>query len=886
MEGLVRREDLERLRTLLTQHKVAVVTGEIGSGTSFLLRSLENRWGGRTVRIPYHRKEAAIRRSGLEIVLAGLRSLGVEAFAGELAGESLTDFELASTVLTALHSAQIPDDTLIIIPGVDDMDDASQAAMGHVLRRMSDHRVRIVVSARQITGESPFDGIPRLELLSRGHAEMIELADRTTAGGICPASGRIAVRAASGRPHALGLILQAMTDSQRAGSFAITIPVRIGPEGASMAHEIVGELDDDLEHVLRMLSLAPLTSYSALEREIPELTVLVAELESRGVVERRGSYLLVTDHLVRAAVHWSMTGSLRNVFHERLAAACARHHAQLENWHRSFVSVDSGTAGKLAADALEFIENGLVDVGIEFIERAIALGSEIRRLDAEFTDIAEVLIGRHEFIFSSRYLQFARGSNDCSVSVRARTLSIQLGYLQTQTLPTRVISSWTRDERSAAPREVAELQLKLGQLHCDRGEVLDACELLKEAESLEDHFTPRERQLRDGLKMSVDAARGDDRLALARFAELSGHEEDDLRAEYLLAMAWALMMTEHYDCAQACLGLLPRLHADSSTWVTEAACMEAEIAIRAGQIGHALGLIDSLAGAPNAADMIRRDRLLYLQCWHLLMSGRASDAERSEAELAGYAIKTRNGGLLAALGALQGHYLLRVGLPAEAVLQLQRCDERSASELNPNKYRHEPDLIEALIRLGRREHAALLLKRLRSRTTRTPSRWAEDAVRRCEALLAPGQQSLDLFQAALRAHPESLHDQALIHTALAERLVSLGSASRSRTHVKIAESLFEEIGAGPPAVRELAALPHAPDPPEVTRPELTGLREEERVVAELVQAGLKNREIANRIFVSLRTVELRLTAIYRKLGVSSRTELMARLAGTPRLATV
>ncbi|MFD0634513.1 response regulator transcription factor [Catenulispora yoronensis] len=41
-------------------------------------------------------------------------------------------------------------------------------------------------------------------------------------------------------------------------------------------------------------------------------------------------------------------------------------------------------------------------------------------------------------------------------------------------------------------------------------------------------------------------------------------------------------------------------------------------------------------------------------------------------------------------------------------------------------------------------------------------------------------------------------------------------------------------------------------------------------------AGHTNREVAARLFISIRTVETHLAAVYRKLGVRSRSELAAR----------
>jgi DNA-binding NarL/FixJ family response regulator len=51
----------------------------------------------------------------------------------------------------------------------------------------------------------------------------------------------------------------------------------------------------------------------------------------------------------------------------------------------------------------------------------------------------------------------------------------------------------------------------------------------------------------------------------------------------------------------------------------------------------------------------------------------------------------------------------------------------------------------------------------------------------------------------------------------------------------------------------------------------------EREIAELVAEGRSNKQVAAALFLSDRTVEYHLSAVYRKLGVQSRTELAATL---------
>lgn len=62
------------------------------------------------------------------------------------------------------------------------------------------------------------------------------------------------------------------------------------------------------------------------------------------------------------------------------------------------------------------------------------------------------------------------------------------------------------------------------------------------------------------------------------------------------------------------------------------------------------------------------------------------------------------------------------------------------------------------------------------------------------------------------------------------------------------------------------------------------LTPQELRVAMLVTQGARNREVANALFVSEKTVETHLGAVFRKLGIRSRAEL-GRQLGTVASAT-
>jgi DNA-binding CsgD family transcriptional regulator len=70
--------------------------------------------------------------------------------------------------------------------------------------------------------------------------------------------------------------------------------------------------------------------------------------------------------------------------------------------------------------------------------------------------------------------------------------------------------------------------------------------------------------------------------------------------------------------------------------------------------------------------------------------------------------------------------------------------------------------------------------------------------------------------------------------------------------------------------RLVETLPVLPLMPHTVGPELT---ERERQVARMASQGLSNKEVANRLQLSIRTVEGHLYQIFTKMGISSRSEL-------------
>jgi len=118
--------------------------------------------------------------------------------------------------------------------------------------------------------------------------------------------------------------------------------------------------------------------------------------------------------------------------------------------------------------------------------------------------------------------------------------------------------------------------------------------------------------------------------------------------------------------------------------------------------------------------------------------------------------------------------------------------------------------------------------------------------------------------------PFSLARTQLVHGQILRRR---GERRAARAALERALTTFDELGSPPWAAKARAELDRVPG----RRGSGDALTATEARVAELVAQGKSNAEVAQELFVSKKTVEANLTRIYRKLGIRSRSTLVARL---------
>jgi DNA-binding CsgD family transcriptional regulator len=189
------------------------------------------------------------------------------------------------------------------------------------------------------------------------------------------------------------------------------------------------------------------------------------------------------------------------------------------------------------------------------------------------------------------------------------------------------------------------------------------------------------------------------------------------------------------------------------------------------------------------------------------------------------------------------------------------------------------DLAEAARHIDGIADARARVAEVAARAGERPGTWIALGLRHARALLADPADAGDRFDEALAGDLTRWPFQrARVQLAYGQWLRRQRRVAESRGVLRAARDTFDALGCRPwgeQARRELRAsgersrrrLPEARD--QLTAQELQ--------IAQLAAAGLSNREIGERLFLSHRTVSTHLYRVFPKLGITSRAELAGAL---------
>ena len=229
--------------------------------------------------------------------------------------------------------------------------------------------------------------------------------------------------------------------------------------------------------------------------------------------------------------------------------------------------------------------------------------------------------------------------------------------------------------------------------------------------------------------------------------------------------------------------------------------------------------------------------------------------------------------------AVLGFLELSLSNPSAAIERLDPVlaflDEMGAAE--PGIISCVPDAIEALVAMGDVERADELLLVLEEKGRAMDRPWALATAARCRGLLAATRSDRSASMTAFERAMEH-HARIEMPFELGRTLLALGEVQRrfkqrraAGASLRAALEMFEALGAplwATKATEGLARIGVRASPGELTPTE--------QRVAELVADGRTNREVADALFVSVKTVEANLSRIFQKLGITSRRELRTR----------
>jgi DNA-binding CsgD family transcriptional regulator len=811
---------------------------------------------------------------------------------GLITGGRPDRFQVGLAILTLLADAAFEVPLLCVIDDTQWLDLESADVLAFVARRLYADRIAFLFAVREPAERRvPLAGLPELNISGLTNDDARKLLASVATGPLDGLVSQRIIAETQGNPLAILELTAEVTSRQLSNTSLLPNPL---PIGSRLQQHFVRQLKGvppGTQTLLLLAAAEPSGDAVILWRAAKALgldrqALAPAEANRLLVV---GPHLAFRHPLIRSAAYYSAPASERRRMHEILAAATDpaidpdRH-----GWHRAAAAVepDEEVAAELAHCGQRAQRRGSYSSAASFLSRAAELtpdpGIRAQRLLAAAE--GALMAGAPDRAQALLDEAMPQLENPLQRAV-ARSLEggVRVALGQGGQTPSILLEA----ARSMAPFDVMlARQTLLGALEgavyihpATTGPVLR--EIASEAMAL-----PRARQtparpldyLLDGyaavitsgypsgtplLRQAIqsmtngelDATDGLRWLGLVSLAALDLFDD---AAAHTLATRWVRLAREH-----AALTILP---------IALSYLGGAELA--AGRLKECEALLEqsleisTATGNPGMLGAATHGNA-YLLAWR----GNEAEARARAADHLDYALERGQTGIVHF--ARYALLVLELGLgryqaAVESALPIFEDDPPSAGSWVL------PNLIEAATRSGHERVARDALNRLSERAMASGTVLALGLLARSRALLAgdaeaePGyQESIDRLGRS-SARPEL----ARSHLLFGEWLRRRGRRRDARDQLRTANDMFASMGieafAERARVELLATGERARKRTVETQDQLTP---QERQIARLVKAGARNQEIAAQLFISPSTVQYHLVKMFRKLGVTSRTQL-------------
>jgi DNA-binding CsgD family transcriptional regulator len=808
---------------------------------------------------------------------------------GRSTGQPPNPFFVGLAVLGLLSEAAEQQPLLCVVDDAQWLDGASKRALALIARRLLAERVALIFATRSVSnGLARF---PRLRVDPLGRRDARALLDSVLPARLDESVLERIVTETRGSPLALLELPRGLSPAQLAGGFGLTAAL---PLSAGIEESFRRRLERLPRNARRLLLLAaadPLGDAALLWRAAPELGVeetAANVLESAGLLTLNGSATF-RHPLVRSAVYGSAEPSERREVHRALANATdPKLDPDRRAWHRAQAASipDEDVAEDLERSAVQAQARGGYAAAAAFLERAVELSPEP-------SSRARRALAAAQAKFQAGGLDEALG---LLATVESSTAADHRVRGQVQRLRAEIAFA-SRRGSDATPRLLAVAQeLEPVDPGLARATYLEALAAATFVGRLARGVgaTDVSRAALSGPPMPPGAGPSDLLLQglAVRFTEGYTAGAPLLKAAVSAFQSEAVLPAEEarwlWFASQVALDLW-----DDASW-TALSTRQLDLVRQTGEVSALPFVLSIRSGVCAYLGDLRTAALLEEELRAAIEAtgiaavpyGRLSIAAL-RGDVAGFSELVRTVvGEAEARG--EGLALTVTEFMSGTLYNgLGRYEDALAAVVPSERFHTEgpaiwtlTELTEAAVRLGQRERARRAFDHVEETTRAAGTDWALGIEARLRALLSDGDDAEELYKEAItRLGRTSIRVQlARTHLLYGEWLRRERRRVDARAELRTAYELFRDFGVDAFAERARLELEATGEHARKRTVDTLGqLTPQELQIGRLAAEGHTNKEIATRLFISASTVEYHLRKAFRKLGVTSRTQLARRI---------